>query len=73
MSFEDFHIVALEETSNRIAALLMEAGVRIQRRVIVERSREEHLIAVHVEDIELAHEVFRKDLGPCQTFTSNDS
>jgi hypothetical protein len=69
-SFEDFHVVARKETSARLAALLRSAGVRIQERVIDEIGRPEYVIAVLVDDLELAAEVFSRDAGPGRTFTS---
>ena len=68
--FEDFHIVARMEMSDRTAALLRSAGIRIQQRVITEIGLPEYVIAVHLDDMERASEIFRKDLGPGRTFTS---
>jgi hypothetical protein len=68
--FEDFHIVARKEVSDRIADLLRSAGVRIEERVITEIGRPEYVIAVHVEDVERASEVFSHGVGPDRTFTS---
>ena len=65
--FEDFHIVAQKQASDRSAALLSSAGVRIQERVIAEIGRPEYVIAVHLDDIERASEVFRNDLGSGRT------
>jgi hypothetical protein len=69
-NFEDFHIVARKETSARLAARLRAAGIRIQERVIQEIGRPEYVIAVHVEDLERAAEIFSRDTGPGRTFTS---
>ena len=69
-NFEDFHVVALKETSERLAALLRASRVRIQERVLNEIGRPEYVIAVHVDDLEFAEEVFSQDNGPGRTFTS---
>ena len=71
MNFEDFHIVALKETSDRIADLLRRAGVRIQQRVITEIGRPEYLIAVHSDDIDQAGQALSDDVGPGRTFTTD--
>ena len=71
MNFEDFHIVAFKETSDRIADLLRRAGVRIRQRVIMEIGRPEYVIAVHPEDLDRAGQVFSSDVGPGRTFTSD--
>jgi hypothetical protein len=71
MNFEDFHIVAVKQTSERIADLLRRAGIRIQQRVITEIGRPEYVIAVHPDDLERAAQVFSGDLGTGRTFTSD--
>jgi len=63
MNFEDFHIVAVKETSDRLANLLRRAGVRIRQRVITEIGRPEYVIAVHPDDLDRAEQVFSRDLG----------
>jgi hypothetical protein len=73
MNFEDFHIVAVKETSDRIAALLSHAGIRIQQRAITEIGRLEYVIAVHPDDLERAEQVFSSDIAPGRTFTSEDT
>jgi hypothetical protein len=67
---DDFHIVAREDESDRIANLLRSAGVRVRQRTIQEIGRAEYVISVHVEDFPKAEEVFSADLGPRRTFTS---
>jgi hypothetical protein len=67
--FEDFHVVALKELSERTATLLVTAGIRIHKRVITQIGCPEYVIAVHPDDIERASEVFRSDLAPARTFT----
>lgn len=71
MNFEDFHIVAVEEISERIADLLIRAGIRLQQRVITEIGRPEYVIAVHPDDIDRGTQVFANDVGPGRTFTSD--
>jgi hypothetical protein len=68
--FEDFHIVARREASERTAAALRSAGIRIQERVLTEIGRPEYVIAVHIDDLDRAQEVFRQDVGPGRSFTS---
>jgi hypothetical protein len=71
MNFEDFHIVALKETSDRVADLLRSAGVRIQQRVITEIGKPEYVIAVHPDDVDRAGQAFSNDVGPGRTFTTD--
>ncbi len=71
MDFEDFHIVAVKETSDSIADRLRRAGVRIQQRVITEIGRPEYVIAVHPADLGHASQVFSNDAGPGRTFISD--
>jgi hypothetical protein len=72
VEYEDFHIVADEAKSDRMARLLQDAGVRLQRRVITEIGHPEYVIAVHREDMDRAQWAFRQGLGPGphRTFTS---
>jgi len=71
MNFEDFHIVANKELSDQLAASLQTKGVRIQQRVIMEIGRPEYVIAVHLDDLELASKVLSDGIGPGRTFTSS--
>jgi len=71
MNFEDFHIVAVKEESDRIAGLLERAGIRLQQRVITETGRPKYVIAVHSDDLERAEQAFSSDVGPGRTFTSD--
>lgn len=70
MVYNDFHLVAVKETSDRLLQLLLAAGVRVEQRVIHEIGRPEYVIAVHPEDLEHAQHIFSMDLGPYRTFTS---
>ena len=69
MNFEDFHIVAVKETSDRIADLLRHTGIRIQQRIITEIGRPEYVIAVHPDDLERAAQALSRDVEPGRTFT----
>jgi hypothetical protein len=71
MNFEDFHIVAIKETSDRVADLLARAGVRIQQRVITEIGRPEYVIAVHPDDVDRAGRALSSDVGSGRTFASD--
>jgi hypothetical protein len=73
MSFEDFHVVAVKETSDRVADLLRRAGIRIQQRVITEIGRPEYVIGVHLDDLERAEQAVSSDIGPGRTLTSEGS
>jgi len=69
--FDDFHIVAVQETSDRVAEMLRRAGIRIQQRVITEIGRPEYVIAVHPDDLARAERAFSGDVGPGRTFTTD--
>jgi hypothetical protein len=71
MNFEDFHIVAVKEESDRIAEVLARAGIRLQQRVITETGGPEYVIAVHRDDLERAEQAFSSDVGPGRTFTND--
>ena len=73
MEFEDFHIVAVKATSDRIAELLIHGGIRIQQRVIMEIGRPEYVIALHRDDLAQAEKLLRDDIGPARTITSNET
>jgi hypothetical protein len=68
--YDDFHVVARKEASDRIANLLRSAGIRMRERVVLEIGTPEYIISVHVEDLDRAEEVFSSDLGPGRSFNS---
>jgi len=70
MDFEDFHIVAVKETSDRLAALFRKAAIRIHQCEINEIGRPEYVIAVYVDDMDQAGQIFSSDIGPGRTYTS---
>jgi hypothetical protein len=71
MNFEDFHIVAVKETSDRVADLPRRASVRVQQRVITEIGQPEYVIAIHPDDVDQAGQALSSDVGPGRTFTSD--
>jgi hypothetical protein len=68
-AFEEFHITANAEASQRTASLFKSAGIRIRESIRHEIGRPEYVIEVHHEDLAEAEELFRKDIGPGRTFT----
>jgi hypothetical protein len=71
MTYEDFHIVAVKDVSDRLAERLRRAGVRIEQRTLTETGRPEYAIAVHPDDIAQAERCLSEDIGPGRTVESN--
>jgi hypothetical protein len=69
-AFEEFHVAAKEDLSQRTAALLRAAQVRLRQTIRVEARCSWYVIEVHSEDLARAYEIFAADVGPGRTFAS---
>ena len=68
--YESFHCTAKMEISTRLAALLRDAGVRINETVWHQIGVPEYVIEVHRDDLAKASEILGRDLGKGRTATS---
>lgn len=67
-TFEDFFVAGTDAQSRKVAELLSAAGVRVRSRV--DSATQEHVVAVHPDDLDRASSVFWRDAGGTRLVTS---